>query len=500
MNISHQILSKSARATRVGGLLLLATHGIVQVEGNLDSAGLLPPGYSLETVSIPEAINLEIGGLDVRGDGSIVMTTRGGEIWQHDPAGQDWQRLAYGLYYPLGVRIDHETGDLVVAQMTELTRLSDDTGDGHINLSLTLADQWGLTDNYHEYAFGPVRDNDGNFYLTLNLAHAEGVQGSTMGRTAHYRGWAVKVTPDGEFVPYASGLRSPAGIGINKDDEIFVTDNEGDWVATSFLAHLQKGKFYGHPASLTDHSRFEDRDLEAISKEEFKEFRTRAAVYFPHLAMAQSPGEPLFDETGGAFGPFEGQIFVGDQTRSKVMRVSLEKVNGEYQGAVFDFAQELDSGVLRQAFSPDGQTMWVGQTQRGWNSLGGVPFSLQKIVYDGATIPFEMKSIHVKNDGFEIVFTKPVDRQLASETDNYNITHWTYHYHSDYGSPYVDEQPLEITSATVSDDGLRLRLTSPETLPIERVYEIALSNIDGHEGEPLTNDTGYYTLNSLPAE
>ena len=33
------------------------------------------------------------------------------------------------------------------------------------------------------------------------------------------------------------------------------------------------------------------------------------------------------------FGPFEGQLLIGDQGHSKIMRVFQEKVKGTYQGA-----------------------------------------------------------------------------------------------------------------------------------------------------------------------
>lgn len=505
MKASHLYVRATA-AMSTAALLLAppASAQIIQEEIHEEDTILsAPAGYTIERIAIPEDIELEVGGLDVRDDGSLLIANRNGEIWEYDPANENWRRLAEGLFSPLGIRLDHETGDLFVAQMPELTRLVDTDNDGRFETKLTLADDWDLSGNYHEYAFGPVIDNEGNFYVSLNLTAqgANRVKGSTMGRNGAYRGWVVKITPEGDFVPFASGLRSPAGIGINRADEIFVTDNQGDWVPTSYLAHIQEGRFYGHPNSLLDHPDFRGytlQDLNEIPNADYDKLRTRPAVHFPHLAMAQSPGEPLVNETGGAFGPFEGQIFVGDQTFSKVMRVALEKVQGEYQGTVFDFARGLDSGVLREVFSPDGRTMWVGQTDRGWKSVGGIPFSLQKITYDGETIPFEMQTIHVKRDGFEIVFTKPVDRARASDPANYDITHWTYHFRPEYGSPRVDERPLPLARATVSADGRRVRLSADAALEAERIFAIALSDIEGANGENLLNRTGYYTLNNLP--
>ena len=55
------------------------------------------------------------------------------------------------------------------------------------------------------------------------------------------------------------------------------------------------------------------------------------AIWFPYGRMGQSVSEPIWDTTGGKFGPFAGQCFVGDQMKAIVMRVVLEKVNGVWQ-------------------------------------------------------------------------------------------------------------------------------------------------------------------------
>ena len=78
------------------------------------------------------------------------------------------------------------------------------------------------------------------------------------------------------------------------------------------------------------------------------------AVWFPHTLMGISTSDILVDSTNGAFGPFAGQLFVGDQGHSKIMRVALEQVDGVHQGAVFPFREGFASGILRLAWAPDG--------------------------------------------------------------------------------------------------------------------------------------------------
>ena len=52
------------------------------------------------------------------------------------------------------------------------------------------------------------------------------------------------------------------------------------------------------------------------------------AVQFPHGEIGQSPTAIIPDHTQGKFGPFAGQVLVGEQTHSEVQRVFLETVNG----------------------------------------------------------------------------------------------------------------------------------------------------------------------------
>ena len=57
---------------------------------------------------------------------------------------------------------------MVVMQKSELTRISDANSDGRADSFETLCDDFGFHANYHEYAHGPARDNEGNYYFTLN--------------------------------------------------------------------------------------------------------------------------------------------------------------------------------------------------------------------------------------------------------------------------------------------------------------------------------------------
>ena len=142
-----------------------------------------------------------------------------------------------------------------------------------------------------------------------------------------YRGWVMKVTPEGETVPWASGFRSPNGLALDREGNLFVSDNQGDWLGTSKLYHVRSGEFYGHASSLVWEPGFFMNPL-TLPVAVLNKMRERAVVQFPQGILSNSPTQPIFDYTGGAFGPFEGQMFIGEMNHPLIMRVALEEVTG----------------------------------------------------------------------------------------------------------------------------------------------------------------------------
>jgi hypothetical protein len=213
--------------------------------------------------------------------------------------------------------------------------------------------------------------------------------------------------------------------------------------------------------------------------------------------MGKSASGIVCDTTGGKFGPFANQLFVGDQAHSTIMRCFLEQVNGHYQGACFMFREGFGSGTLALLLAADG-TMFVGGTNRGWGSRGNKPFALERLEWTGK-VPFEIHEMRAKPDGFELTFTKPVDKATADDANSYELQTYTYIYRADYGSPEVDRTTPAITAIQVAADGLSARLTI-DVLQEGHVHELHLPGIRSADGEQLLHDVGYYTLNYLPAE
>lgn len=465
---------------------------------------LIPKGYSAVTISTPidesgNKIQFGVGGIATASGGIVMVASRTTGIWKYQNG--TWSIFAEGIHDPQGIYLpDLDTSTVIVAQKPELTLIRDLDGDGIADQYRTLCDQWRYAGNYCEYVHGPMVDSKGNYYVNINLADGNGFPaseksgGAAMATTLGYDGWVAKITPEGTFIPFASGLRSPAGIGIRSNDELFYTDNQGGWVGSSTLHQIVEGGFYGYPCSLLD--KVEYRAGKKLDSKEFSQKRKQPVLWLPHGELVNSPGNPVFDETDGQFGPFSGQVFIGCQTRSSIVRGNLEKVNGEYQGAVFNFIDHLQSGCIRLSFDPHGK-LWVGQTGRGWASKGGKMYGLQRIEWDGETVPFEIHSIQLTSTGFQVNFTQAIDVSDFNK-QNVQVSSWHYLYHGQYGSPKVDEQILKVELESIAASAKSLRFNVP--LETGKVYRIELTELKSKLGETPVTAHGYYTLNNLLAD
>lgn len=463
--------------------------------------------YKLISLPIPEGILLEVGGLATLPDGSIAACTRRGEVWIiSNPnisgnAQPTYKRFAYGLHEPLGLA--YKDGDIYVTQRSELTRLRDHDGDGEAD-AYDKVYSWPLSGNYHEYSYGPLFMPNGNMLVTLNLGWSNSLgHGVSL---APWRGWMLEITPDGQMTPVAAGLRSPSGFGMNEAGDVFYTENQGDWVGSGRISHIEKGDFLGNAESLrwTDLPgsplKLKPQDIPNTGEPLYDvakrvEALKPPAVWLPHGILGISTSGILNDNTNGKFGPFVNQFFVGDQGQSKIMRVAFEKVKGQYQGVVFPFREGFSSGILRLIWGSDG-SMFSGMTSRGWSSTGKELFGLQRLVWTGKT-PFEMKTVRAMPDGFEIEYTLPIDKKLAADPSAYKVTGFNYKYQAEYGSPVINNEKCAVRGVVVSEDGLKARIVV-DGLREGYIHEITAEGVRAADGKPLLHQVAYYTLNQFP--
>ena len=127
--------------------------------------------YKLSSVPFPDTLKLEVSGMAALTGDRMAITIRKGEVWiaENLSTGKPvYKRFASGLHEPLGLAL--HKGDLYTVQRSELTRLRDTNADGRADEYLTYAKGWGVTGNYHEYAYGPAVDGDGNLWVALNCS------------------------------------------------------------------------------------------------------------------------------------------------------------------------------------------------------------------------------------------------------------------------------------------------------------------------------------------
>ena len=458
------------------------------------------------SLPVPEGIVLEVSGILPVAGQRLLVTTRRGEVWWIDGAYDAdpkprYTLFAQGLHEPLGI-IAAPSGGYYVAQRQELTRLVDTNSDGRADVFQTVA-KLPISGSYHEYAFGPVLAPNGNLRVTLNVAFG----GSTQAPVP-WRGWMVEITPDGQLTPIASGLRSPAGFAVSSQGEWFSTDNQGEWVGSGKITHIESGDFLGHPAGLA-WSKLPGSTVK-VRPENVSDFEQPMhvvaqnlpglkppAVWLPHTILGISNSGMIEDLSGGKFGPFAGQFYVGDQGQSKLMRVSLEKVAGVWQGAAYSFREGFDSGILRMAIG-ENATMFVGESARGWGSVGPKQYGIERVTWTGQT-PFEIKEIKAQPDGFLLTFTQPVDRATAENLASYSLAGFTYNYHTAYGAAPVNRMVCPIQKIVVAPDGLSVRLAA-QCLREGYIHEVKVSGVRAATGgSAVLHPVAYYTLNRLPA-
>ena len=447
--------------------------------------------YAVDHLKLPDEAVLEVGGMGLMPDGDLMVSTRRGQVWRiegalaEDPADAKASLYAEGLWEGLGLAV--VDGRVFVLQRTELSELVDQDGDGRCDLVRTVCDDWGVSDNYHEFAFGLPVDQDGNFWISLNLGFAD-PQWWHGRALAPWRGWVARIGKDGTFEPWATGFRSPAGIGLGPRGTLLVTDNQGDWVPVCPLIVVEKGGFHGAPAGLEWREDFQrSRTVPSITAP-VEVRRTRPALWMPYK-WTRSTGNMALAPRG--FAPFGEQVVLAELTNGMVLRADLEEVQGAWQGAVFVLRTNVGSAV--RALFADERTLLLGLTNRGW---GGLPpgHGIARVRRTAET-PLEIVKVSAREDGFELAFNAPLAR--AIDPAQVSIELYRYDWFWEYGSPERDTHRIEVASVASTEDLTRARLVAPEIEP-GWVARVVLTGVAAHDGRPLLHDEFAYTINELP--
>ena len=456
--------------------------------------------YKLVDIPLPKELAIEAGSFEVLPDqNGLAIATRRGDIFLAEGMFDEhpeprFKKFAEGLDEMFGIA--YQGGSLVATQQSEVCRITDLDGDGRADRFETLGDAWGFR-NYHEFAFGSKPDSEGNTWVALCLSESYNSK-------VPFRGWCLKITPDGTSIPVCSGIRSPCGIGPNEHGVMFYAESQGPWNGSCSLKVLKQGGFMGHPVSFNWYDLAPEMGPEPVKPNTPSRLETERkrveqlvpyAVVFPYKRMGRSISGFMVDSTGGKFGPFANQIFIGDFSLGVMMRATTEEVNGVWQGACYPFREGFDTGLLAVQFTPNGNLI-AGGTNRGWPVRGSKDYAIQRLDWTGL-VPFEIKEIKAKPKGFQIAFTKPVDRVIAADPLTYQLKTFTHQYQQAYGSPEVDQTTPTVTKAMVAEDGTSV-IIDVDGLVQGHVHDFYLPSLRSAEADSLLHTSAYYTLNEIP--
>jgi hypothetical protein len=452
------------------------------------------PGFVAERLPVTDEAMPT--GLAWRPDGTLALTSLEGRVWlAHDTDGDGLEdRLtpfSDELAAPFGLAAAGEALDVI--NKYGLVRLSDPDRDGFAERAEVIADGWGHTRDYHDWAVGLPRDQQGNYYVSLPCQQDDRTPAG-----ARLRGTVVKLMPREAtsdnprrfaIEQLAAGLRFPQGIALSPAGELFVTDNQGHYTPFNELNHIVKGARYG----------FINR-LEVLAG--LNPPYRPAAIEIPHPWTRSVNGICFLEIPRGSsasaeslFGPLSGQLIGCEYDTRRLVRMSLEQVESDWQGAVYPFSieppagQPTFEGPLVCGVSPRGD-LYIGNIRdSGWGA-GSNTGSLVRLRYSGQ-LPPGIARVTAARQGFRVEFTQPVDRQLAGDPSRYQVSSYRRIPTPDYGGPDLDRRTEKPTAIEVSADG-RSALVHLAGLREGFVYEFHL--------KPLVREQSffpaeaYYTL------
>ncbi len=398
----------------------------------------------------PWNCQLRLTGLDFLPDGeTAIISAWDGSVWrvtgfgpESEKGGNDtltWQRIAAGLFQPLGVKCVEEK--IYVTCRDQIVILNDLNGDHEADWYECFNSDHQVTEHFHEFAMGLQRDDAGNFYYAKSARHAKTA-------IVPHHGTLLKVSPDGQSTEIiANGFRAANGVCLNPDGSFVVTDQEGHWNPKNRINWVRPGEFYGNMFGYHDVT---DESDSAMSD----------PLCWITNAFDRSPSELLWVDSK-KWGPLNGSLLNFSYGYGKIYVVPHEEVDGQMQGGMCEFPlEQFPTGVMRGRFHPvDGQLYCCGMF--AWAGNQQEPGGLYRVRCTGKPVHLPI-GLSASVDGIEIRFSGAVDRSSASDPSNYSVNTWDLKRTANYGSKHFNEKRLSVDTADVSQDGQTVILKIPE--------------------------------------
>lgn len=432
---------------------------------------------------------LRFSGFDFFPDGrSAALCTWDGDVYllthiDDTLAKLTWQRIATGLFQPLGLKI--VGSEIFVMCRDQLVGLHDLNGDNEIDFYECFNNDAQVTEHFHEFAMGLQTDADGNFYYAKSARHA-------LDAVTPQHGTVLRISKDGQRTDIlATGFRAANGIGIGPNGQLAATDQEGFWTPANrinFFTPLPgSAPFFGNIWSST-------------TKRTVNEGYDPPLCWIP-VAVDRSPAEDLWIPAN-TWGPLAGRLLHTSYGTGRLYLIPYEMIDNTAQGAIVPLdLPPFPTGIMRARFNPVDHHLYTCGLV-GWATNCTEPGAVYRVRYTGKPLNMPI-DLHVRKNEIAITFSDALDKATAEDLDRYAIQQWNYRWTQNYGSkPYRVSDPkkegqddVDIESAKLSDDAKTILLSIPDLKPVMQM-KIQL-NLQSADGLPVKH-TLHNTINRIP--
>ncbi|MDX1962772.1 MAG: DUF6797 domain-containing protein [Pirellulales bacterium] len=407
--------------------------------------------FAVDTLGVPDPnpwnAQLRLTGFDFFPDGKrMAVCSWDGDVWvvggiDNPQEGLAWQRIATGLFQPLGLKF--RDGKIFVCCRDQITLLHDLNGDGETDYYECFNNDHQVTEHFHEFAMGLQTDADGNFYYAKSGRHA-------LQALVPHHGTLLKVSRDGALTEIlATGFRAANGICLNPDGTFFVTDQEGFWTPKNRINLVEKGGFYGNLWGYTDITDTADTAM-------------KQPLCWITNAFDRSPAELIW-VPAKTWGPLQGALLNTSYGMGRIYVVPHEKVNGQAQGGMCALPLPIfPTGVMRPRFHPTNGQLYVCGMY-AWAGNQTLPGGFYRVRYTGRPVDLPI-GLAAKSGHVELTFTDKLNPG-AVEAKNFEVKIWSLRRSEDYGSEHINERSLTVAHATLGQDGKSVKLDLPGLEP-----------------------------------
>lgn len=414
-----------------------------------------------------------VTGIDFLPTGQLVICTAHGDVWIGKALDErlekiGWERIASGLYQPLGLKV--VDGNIVVLERGQLTVLRDYDRDLIPDLYANVCGDWDTGGGEHSFDTCLEMDQDRNVYF-FKTGDTHTPTGGCLLR--------IPLPQDGKLFKsevFATGFRHPIGLGMSPDGILSGADQEGNWMPATRLDLYKQGGFYG--------------DMRAHHRPTPPKIYDAPLCWLPRELGNSAGGQVWVPK--GQWGPLGGQMLHLSYGRCRVMQVLQQEVDGQHQGGAANLGLNFLSGVCRGRFNPkDGHLYLAGL--KGWQTASVQDGCVQRVRYTGKKmyLPTEL-AVHA--DGIRLAFSQPLDQASALNPKRYRVEQWNYRWSSDYGSQRwsvaepskIGQDAVAVQSVRLLPDGKSVFLRIKDLKPVMQMqlhFELAAS-----DGQPLAGD------------